>query len=234
MTNPKSYVILFGQNEVKRSRFHRTARRVTVNNEHSGTECAEFCCGGNGIVFRLFYFLEVPDISTKDYLLNEEINVPQVRLIGEEGEQLGIVDSAKARKLAEEAGSDLVMIAPTAQPPVCRIMDYGKFRFEREKREKEAKKKQQVVEVKEIQLSCNIGEHDFNTKLGHALKFLKEGNKVRAVVKFNGRREMLHPELGTAMMDKFVEACSEFGTTEKKAVMEGRKLSLIISPVAKK
>lgn len=136
--------------------------------------------------------------------------------------------------MAEEAGSDLVMIAPTAEPPVCRIMDYGKFRFEREKREKEAKKKQQVIEIKEIQLSCNIGDHDFNTKLGHALKFLNEGNKVRAVVKFNGRRELLHPELGTAMMDKFVAACSEAGTTEKKAVLEGRKLSLVIVPIAKK
>ena len=189
---------------------------------------------GNISFSAYFIFWRCLTISTKDYLLNEEINAPQVRLIGEDGEQLGIVDSAKALKLAEEAGSDLVMIAPSAQPPVCRIMDYGKFRFEREKREKEAKKKQQVVEIKEIQLSCNIGEHDFNTKLGHALKFLKEGNKVRAVVKFNGRREMLHPELGTAMMDKFVDACSEFGTAEKKAVMEGRKLSLVISPVAKK
>lgn len=166
--------------------------------------------------------------------MNEEINVPQVRLIGENGEQIGVIDTAKALKLAEEADSDLVMIAPQSEPPVCRIMDYGKFRFEREKREKEAKKKQQVVEIKEIQLSCNIGDHDFATKLGHALRFLGEGNKVRAVVRYNGRREMLHPELGTAMMDKFVQACSEYGTAEKKPVLEGRKLSLLIVPVNKK
>lgn len=153
-----------------------------------------------------------------------------MRLIGENGEQLGIVDTDKALKAAYDSGSDLVMIADKAEPPVCRIMDYGKFRFEREK---EARKKQQVVEVKEIQLSCNIGDHDFETKLGHALRFLKEGNKVRAVVKFNGRRELLHPELGTAMMDRFVAACSEYGSTDKKAVLEGRKLSLVISPIKK-
>ena len=146
-----------------------------------------------------------------------------MRLIGENGEQLGIVDTDKALKAAYDK----------AEPPVCRIMDYGKFRFEREKREKEARKKQQVVEVKEIQLFCNIGDHDFETKLGHALRFLKEGNKVRAVVKFNGRRELLHPELGTAMMDRFVAACSEYGSTDKKAVLEGRKLSLVISPIKK-
>ena len=192
-------------------------------------------CGD--LTFRLsayFIFWRCFAISTKDYLLNDEINVPQVRLIGEDGGQLGIVETQKALKLAEEAGSDLVMIAPTAEPPVCRIMDYGKFRFEREKREKEAKKKQQVIEIKEIQLSCNIGDHDFETKLNHALKFLGEGNKVRAVVRYNGRREMLHPEIGAAMLDKFVEACAEVGTTEKKPVLEGRKLSVIIVPTAKK
>lgn len=186
------------------------------------------------LVFRLFYFWRCSIISTKDYQLNEEINVPQVRLIGENGEQIGVIDTSKALKMAYDSENDLVMIAPQSEPPVCRIMDYGKFRFEREKREKEAKKKQQVVEIKEIQLSCNIGDHDFNTKLGHALRFLKEGNKVRAVVKFNGRREMLHPELGTAMMDRFVQACAEFGSAEKKAVLEGRKLSLLILPVNKK
>ena len=187
----------------------------------------------SSLAFRNFYFWRCATISTKDYLFNEDIRVPQVRLIGENGEQLGIVDTDKALKAAYDSGSDLVMIADKAEPPVCRIMDYGKFRFEREKREKEARKKQQVVEVKEIQLSCNIGDHDFETKLGHALRFLKEGNKVRAVVKFNGRRELLHPELGTAMMDRFGAACSEYGSTDKKAVLEGRKLSLVISPIKK-
>ena len=177
--------------------------------------------------------MEVLTISKQEHLINEEIKVPEVRLIGADGEQIGVVPIAKAQELSIEKELDLVMIAPQATPPVCRIMDYGKFRFERDKREKEAKKKQQVIEVKEIQLSCNIGDHDFETKLGHALRFLKEGNKVRAVVKFNGRRELLHPELGTAMMDRFVAACSEYGTTEKKAVLEGRKLSLIISPIKK-
>lgn len=184
-------------------------------------------------VCRIFYFWRCSAISTKDYQLNEDIAAPKVRLIGENGEQIGIVEIEKARRMAYDSGSDLVMISAQADPPVCRIMDFGKFRFEKEKREKEAKKKQQVVETKEIQLSCNIGDHDFDTKLGHALRFLGDGNKVRAVVSYKGRREMLHPELGTSMMDRFVAACAEYGQADKKAVLEGRRLSLIISPIKK-
>lgn len=234
MTKTEKCDILLWQNKEKRSPLSPSRAASLVNNFRFSLRCGEnFRCGEALWLSAIFIFWRCATISTKDYLYNEDIRVPQVRLIGEDGEQLGIVDTAKALKAAYDSGSDLVMIADKADPPVCRIMDYGKFRFEREKREKEAKKKQQVVEVKEIQLSCNIGDHDFETKLGHALRFLKEGNKVRAVVKFNGRRELLHPELGTAMMDRFVAACSEYGTTEKKAVLEGRKLSLIISPIKK-
>ena len=186
-------------------------------------------------VFRLpalFYFnLEVSVISTKEHQVNEEIRVPEVRLIGADGEQIGIVKIAVAQEISIEKGLDLVMIAPQATPPVCRIMDYGKFRFEQDKREKEAKKKQQTIEIKEIQLTCNIGDHDFQTKLSHAHRFLKEGNKVRVVLKFKGRREMLHTELGQQVVDRFEEACRGLGTADKKSVLDGRTITLFLSPI---
>lgn len=183
---------------------------------------------------RYFYKLywRCSTISTKEHQINEEIRVPQVRLVGIDGEQLGIVPIQKAQQEAADKGFDLVMIAPQAAPPVCRIMDYGKFRFEKEKREKEAKKKQQVIDTKEIQLSCNIGDHDFQTKLNHALKFLQNGDKVRVVLKFRGR-EMRHTELGQEIVDKFEQGCAEFGTAEKRAVLDGRNLTLFISPIKK-
>ena len=124
------------------------------------------------------------------------------------------------------------MIAPQATPPVCRIIDYGKFRFERDKREKEAKKKQQVIEVKEIQLSCKIGDHDLQTKLNHAHRFLNAGNKVKVVVRFSWR-ELRHPELGQAVIDRFEAGCAGVGAADKKAVLEGRNLTLFLSPVKK-
>lgn len=163
-------------------------------------------------------------------MVNEEIRVSEVRLVGAGGEQIGIVPSKRALEMAYDKGLDLVMIAPQATPPVCRIMDYGKFRFEQEKREKEAKKKQQIVDIKEIQLSCNIGDHDFQTKLNHAFRFLKDGDKVRVVLKFRGR-EMRHTELGQEIIDRFEQACSELGQAEKKALLEGRNLTLFIAPI---
>lgn len=172
----------------------------------------------------------MPHISTKEHLINEEITVSEVRLVGEEGEQLGIVPIHTAQELSIEKGLDLVMIAPKAVPPVCRLMDYGKFRFEQEKREKEAKKKQQIVEVKEIQLSCSIGDHDFQTKLNHATRFLKSGNKVKVCVRFKGR-EMRHTELGMDVVMRFAEAASEFAQIEKKPVLEGRNLTLFLAPI---
>lgn len=191
-----------------------------------------FCA--ESLSFRVIYFtnLEVSLISTKEHQINEEIRVPEVRLVGPDGEQIGIVKIAQAQEISIEKGLDLVMIAPQATPPVCRIMDYGKFRFEQDKREKEAKKKQQVIEIKEIQLTCNIGDHDFQTKVGHALRFLKDGNKVRVVLKFKGRREMLHTELGQQVIDRFEEACSELGTAEKKSVLDGRTITLFLSPIS--
>ena len=181
---------------------------------------------------RIFLFWRYTVISTnnKDLPINEEIKVPEVRLIGSNNEQLGVMKIEDARTYAENNGVDLVLIAPTANPPVCRAIDYGKFCFERDKREKEAKKKQVIVKVKEVQLSCRIEQHDFDTRVNQAKKFLGEGNKVKAVVRFKGR-EMTHTELGREVILKFQEALAGFGTAEKKPILEGRYMSIILSPV---
>ena len=172
-------------------------------------------------------------ISTKELLINEEIKAKEVRVVGVEGEAIGIMSSDDALKLAYDKGYDLVLMAPQAQPPVCRIMDYGKYRFERDKKEKEAKKKQQVIELKEIQLSCRIDTHDFETKARHAQRFLESGNKVRVVMRFKGR-EMSHMAIGQEIMEKFQQSCSEFGTVDKAPVLDGRILSMVVSPVKQK
>ena len=143
------------------------------------------------------------------------------------------MSASKALEMAYDQGLDLVLMASQANPPVCKIMDYGKFRFEREKREKEAKKKQQVIELKEIQLSCRIDTHDFETKVKHAQRFLSAGNKVRVVMKFKGR-EMSHMNIGREVIERFEASCSEFGTVEKKPVLDGRFLSMVISPIKAK
>ena len=142
-----------------------------------------------------------------------------------------------SRRLTERAADFIrlvgVLMAPQAQPPVCRIMDYGKFRFERDKKEKEAKKKQQIVELKEIQLSCRIDTHDFETKARHAQRFLTDGNKVRVVMRFKGR-EMSHIAIGQEIMQKFRDVCSELGSVDKDPVLDGRILSMVITPVKQK
>ena len=165
-------------------------------------------------------------------LVNEEIKFKEVRVIGENGEAIGDMSSDDALKLAYDKGYDLVLMAPQAQPPVCRIMDYGKFRFERDKKEKEVKKKQSV-ELKEIQLSCRIDTHDFETKARHAQKFLESGNKVRVVMRFKGR-EMSHMAIGQEIMQRFQDSCAEVGNVDKPPVLDGRLLSMVISPVKKK
>lgn len=171
-------------------------------------------------------------ISANDLQINEEIKVKEIRVINEEGEALGIMNSAEALEIAYDKGLDLVLIAPQATPPVCRIMDYGRYRFEREKKEKEAKKKQQTFELKEIQLTYRIDTHDFETKVNHALRFLNAGNKVRVVLRFKGR-EMSHLPLGREVMQRFEDACSEVGTVDKKPVLDGRALSMVIMPAKK-
>ena len=161
-------------------------------------------------------------------MINEEIKFKEVRVVGVDGEAVGIMSSDAALKLAYDQGYDLVLMAPQAQPPVCRIMDYGKFRFERDKKEKE-----QTVELKEIQLSCRIDTHDFETKARHAQKFLESGNKVRVVMRFKGR-EMSHVGIGQEIMKKFQDSCSELGSVDKAPVLDGRIMSMVISPVKTK
>ncbi|MBE6644725.1 MAG: translation initiation factor IF-3 [Ruminococcaceae bacterium] len=168
--------------------------------------------------------------NSKDLPINDEIKVPEVRVIGSNNEQLGIMKIEDAKNYAYNNGVDLVLIVPNAAPPVCRAIDYGKFCFERDKREKEAKKKQVIVKVKEVQLSCRIEKHDFETRVNHAKKFLSEGNKVKAVVRFKGR-EMSHMELGREVIEKFEEACAGFGVAEKKPSLDGRFMSITIAPV---
>ena len=172
-------------------------------------------------------------ISTKKELeINEEIRDKEIRVIGADGSQLGVMSADKALKLAEEADMDLVKIAPTAVPPVCKIMDYGKYRFEQQKKEKENKKNQKVVETKEVRLSINIDTNDFNTKVNQANKFLKNGDKVKVSIRFRGR-EMAHSKLGLDVMERFGQAI-EGGTIEKPAKLEGRNMLMFIAPAHNK
>ena len=157
------------------------------------------------------------------------IRHPEVRLIGADGAQLGIVSSRQALEMAYQANLDLVEISPQATPPVCKIMDYGKFRFETLKKQKEAKKNQKVIELKEIWLSMTIDVGDLNVKAKQATKFLSQGNKVKVLVKFKGR-EMAHTEHGTELLARFRAACGELGTCDKPPVLEGRNMIMIVSP----
>ena len=181
-------------------------------------------------LYHKFIFRRCILISTKETLINEEIKAKELRVVGPDGEQMGIMSSDSALKTAYDMGLDLVMMAAQATPPVCRIMDYGKYRFDKEKREKEARKKQQTVELKEVQLSCRIDTHDFETKVNHALRFLGAGNKVRVVVKFRGR-EMSHMDIGRDLLDRFAESVSEAGSVDKKPALEGRFMSMIVVPL---
>lgn len=168
-----------------------------------------------------------------EHQINEEIRDKEVRLIGADGAQLGIVPVREAQAMADEKELDLVKIAPQAQPPVCKIMDYGKFRFEQAKREKEARRNQHVVEIKEIRLTPNIDIGDFNVKLNRAISFLKEGNKVKVTVRFRGR-EVTHSSLGYDLIRRFAEACKEFGTIEKPSKLEGRQMIMFMAPLKDK
>ena len=158
--------------------------------------------------------------------LNEDIRDSEIRLIGSTGEQLGIMSAAQAQRIADEQGLDLVKISPQATPPVCKLMDYGKFRFEQGKREKEAKKNQHVVEIKEIRMSPGI---DVNTKLKNAQKFLADGNRVKVSVRFRGR-EMAHTDIGKDLLVRFAEQCAEVATLDKEPKLEGRSMSIFLSP----
>ncbi len=171
-------------------------------------------------------------ISSSAYQINEDIRDKEIRLIGDDGTQLGIMPPAEALKIAYEQELDLVKIAPSSTPPVCKIMDYGKYRFEQAKREKEARKNQHIVEVKEIRMSPGIGMNDFNTKLKNGQKFLADGDRLKVTVRFRGR-EMAHTNIGEELLKKFAEECSELGTVDKNPKLEGRFMTMFLSPKTK-
>ena len=168
-----------------------------------------------------------------EHQINEEIRDKEVRLIGDDGEQLGILPIQQAQDIAVEKGMDLVKIAPQAKPPVCKIMDYGKFRFEQAKREKEARKNQRVVEIKEIRLTPNIDLGDLNTKVKNACRVLQDGNKVKVSVRFRDR-EVTHASLGQDLLHRFAELCSECSTVEKQPKLEGRQMLMFLAPAKDK
>jgi len=173
------------------------------------------------------YIWEVLTIT--ELMINEQIRDKEIRLIDENGEQLGIVSSKEAQKIADERKLDLVKIAPTAKPPVCRIMDYGKYKFDQAKKEKEARKKQKTVDVKELRLSPSIDTHDVQVKVKKANEFLKDGDKVKISIRFRGR-EIGHSKVGMQIMEDFAKATAEFGVIDKPAKMEGKSLVMFLAP----
>ena len=166
--------------------------------------------------------------TISDYFINEQIRDREVRVIGEDGQQLGVMSSRDAMKLAEEAGVDLVKIAPTAKPPVCRIVDYGKFRYEQTRKEKDAKKKQKTTEVKELRLSPNIDTNDLNTKVNAARKFLSKGDKVKITLRFRGR-EMAHMNNSKHILDDFAQALADIAVIDRAPKVEGRSMTMFLT-----
>lgn len=162
-------------------------------------------------------------------ILNEGIRAREVRLVDQNGEQLGIKSRVEALEIATRVNLDLVLVAPNAKPPVARIMDYGKFRFEQQKKDKEARKNQKTISLKEVRLSPTIDEHDFNTKLRNAIKFLEKGDKVKASIRFKGRA-ITHKEIGQRVLVRFAEECKEVATVETAPKMDGRSMFLILAP----
>ncbi|MNP24123.1 Translation initiation factor IF-3 [compost metagenome] len=169
------------------------------------------------------------NVISKDHMINEEIRAKEVRLIGPESEQLGIKPFREALQIAQEANLDLVNVAPTAKPPVCRIMDYGKFRYETQKKEKEARKNQKVVDLKEVRFSATIDEHDFQTKLRNVLKFIQDGDKVKCSVRFRGR-EITHASIGQRVLERVAAEAESICTVERRPKLEGRSMIMILAP----
>ncbi|API89106.1 translation initiation factor IF-3 [Marinilactibacillus psychrotolerans] len=166
-------------------------------------------------------------------IVNDRIRAKEVRLIGKDGEQIGVIQRNEAMRLAEDANLDLVLVAPNAKPPVARVMDYGKYRYELQKKEREARKNQKVVNVKEIRLSPTIDDHDFNTKLRNARKFLEKGDKVKVSIRFRGRA-ITHKEIGREVLERMAEEASDISQVESKAKMDGRSMFLMLAPTSEK
>lgn len=189
-------------------------------------------CGASVFLKVLIYGIKEEGftISKNELQVNEMIRDNELRIISAEGEQIGVMSARDAQRIANEKGLDLVKISPNAKPPVCKIMDFGKYKFELAKREKENRKNQKIVNIKEVQLSPSIDTNDFNTKAKQAMKFLKSGDKVRVKVRFRGR-ELSHSEIGEDLLKRFAETVKEFGTVEKQAKLEGRNMIMFLAPV---
>ncbi|MFP4562898.1 MAG: translation initiation factor IF-3 [Spirochaetia bacterium] len=172
-------------------------------------------------------------MASKDFRINEKIRVREVRLIDEKGNQVGIVPTTEALEKARDAGLDLIEVAPQANPPVCKILDYGKYKFEQEKKLRETKKNQKQIKMKEIRMQPKIEEHDLQFKTKHIQEFLEDGNKVKVTIRFRGR-ELAHTELGRDVLDKILEMIDTPFSVDKQPAMEGRFMSMIISPKSKK
>lgn len=168
-------------------------------------------------------------ISKDDLRINEEIRVKEIRLVSETGEQVGIMSPKEALKIAQSKGLDLVEIAPTAKPPVCKIMDIGRHKYEQSKREREARKKQRIINVKEVKLRPNIEDHDFDVKTKNAIRFLQDGDKVKVTIMFRGR-ELSHPELGRELLKRVAALVKELASVEKDPKLEGKNMTMILTP----
>lgn len=178
-------------------------------------------------------FWEVSTIAKNQTQVNEKIRAKELRLIGQNGDQIGVKSKREALEMAERVELDLVVVAPNAKPPVARIMDYGKYKFEQQKKEKEMKKKQKVINVKEIRLSPTIEEHDFQTKLKNGRKFLTKGDKCKVSIRFRGRA-ITHKEIGQRVLEKFADECKDIATVEQKPKMEGRQMFIMLAPINEK
>ena len=232
LDNPVRTCYNSGANKADGFRFTLRIPFFRVNNEDNQHRLY-YCSYARAVFVRVnfctaYFFWRCFHIATKELQINDEIRDREVRVITDAGEQLGIMPAKDALQLAAGKNLDLVKIAPQATPPVCKIMDYGKYKFDQQKREKEARKNQKIIELKEVQLSLNIDTHDLETKVNHAIRFLKAGNKVKVSIRFRGR-EMVHPERGLDIMQQFADACAEYGNVEKQAKMENRTMLMFLA-----
>lgn len=235
MTGGRFFGILITHNKAGRyPRPHLQQQRRGQHGQRRAVYAAGLlCCGAGTGMVTAFLYAKVKwrcfRISKQGHQINEEIRDKEVRLVSDSGEQLGIMSAREALERAIEQNLDLVKISPNAVPPVCKLMDYGKYKFEQTKREKEARKNQHVVEIKEVRMSPGIDVNDFNVKLRNAQKFLGQGNRVKVTVRFRGR-EMAHTDIGRGLLLKFAEQCSEVAALDKDPKLDGRHMSMFLSP----
>lgn len=229
-TVDRAAFVRYNDTVIKKERKRTLTSGHSLGGQYSPADgSAVFCCECAGALQPHYFSLEVLIIGKLDHQINEEIRDKEVRVIDNNGQQLGLMSAQAALNIAIEQDMDLVKIAPGANPPVCKIMDYGKFRFEQAKKEKEARKNQHVVEIKEIRMSPGIDTNDFNVKVRNAQKFLGDGDRVKVTVRFRGR-EMAHTNIGEELLVKFGQQCSEIATVEKNPKLDGRHMTMFLSP----